>query len=86
MITAAEVLKFLRPNGGWTIYGEDFDSIIYDEGVIPVQRKEFDEAFSLVEDANKKALEAAENKKKAAEAKLLALGLTTDDLKALGLA
>ena len=85
MITGGDVLKFLRPDGGWTIYGDDFDSIIYDEGVIPVTKQEFEAGFAQY-DAWKAEQDAAKAQAKVlAEAKLAALGLTADDLKALGL-
>lgn len=86
MIKAADVLKFLRPNGGWTIYGEDFDSIIYDEGVEPVTLKEFNLGFTQYETWKAEQDNAKAAKKAAAEAKLAALGLDADDLKALSLA
>lgn len=85
MATGGEVLKFLRPNGGWVIYGDDFDSIIYDAGVEPLTRAEFEAGFAQT-DAWKQQQEAQRQEKRAAaEAKLAALGLTNDDLKALGL-
>jgi len=85
MAKAREVLEMLIPTGGWTIYDEDFDSIIYNEGVTPITKKQFDDGFAQV-DAFKAEQEAkAEADKAAAQAKLAALGLTADDLKALGL-
>jgi len=42
MIKASDVLSYLRPEGGWVIWGDDFDSIRYDEGVVPVTKAEFD--------------------------------------------
>ena len=85
MAIGSDVLKYLRPEGGWVITGDDFDSIRYDEGTIPITRAEFNAGFAQV-DAWKAQQEAeAAAKKAAAEAKLTALGLTADDLKALGL-
>lgn len=85
MAKAREVLEMLIPTGGWTIYADDFDSIIYDEGVAPITKKQFDDGFAQV-DAFKAQQEAkAEADKVVAQAKLAALGLTANDLKALGL-
>jgi hypothetical protein len=85
MAKAREVLEMLIPTGGWTIYADDFDSIIYNEGVTPITKKQFDDGFAQV-DAFKAEQEAkAEADKVAAQAKLAALGLTANDLKALGL-
>ena len=85
MATGAEVLTFLIPNGGWVIYGDDFDSIRYDEGVKPITKAQYEAGFAQY-DAWKAEQDAAKAAKKAAaEAKLEALGLTPEDLKALGL-
>jgi hypothetical protein len=76
MATGGEVLGMLIPTGGWVIYGDDFDSIIYDEGVSPISKKEFTDGFAafdawkLQQDANLAAQKTA----------LLArLGLTADE-------
>ena len=79
-------IKKLHPEAEFS-FGEDgYPSIKWDvlEGDAPTQA-EIDAAIALLkgEEATEQiALEAA---KEAAQAKLAALGLTTDDLKALGL-
>jgi hypothetical protein len=84
MARGTDVLQMLRPDGGWVIYGDDFDSIQW-INCNPVTKKEFEDGFAQY-DAWKAQSEAeAIAKKAAAEAKLAALGLTADDLKALGL-
>ena len=85
MAKARDVLRYLRPNGGWSIRGEDFTTAKFDDWVEPVTKEEFEASFELTDTwlAQQEAEAAA--KKAAAEAKLAALGLTTDDLKALGL-
>ena len=85
MAIGSDVLKYLRPNGGWVISGDDFDSICYDEGVEPLTKEEFDAGFEQADTAKAQAEIQAAAKKAAAEAKLAAIGLTADDLKALGL-
>jgi hypothetical protein len=85
MATGAEVLNMLIPTGGWVIYGDDFDSIRYDESVAPITKAAFDAGFAQF-DAWKAEQDAAKiAAKSSAENKLAALGLTADDLKALGL-
>jgi hypothetical protein len=85
MATGAEVLSMLRPNGGWVISADDFDSIRLDEGVEPLTKTDFESGFAQY-DAWKAEQDATKAQAKAAaEAKLQALGLTADDLKALGL-
>lgn len=46
MATGGQVLSMLIPTGGWVIYGDDFDSIIYDEGVKPITKAAFDAGFT----------------------------------------
>lgn len=80
MATGTEVLQMLRPNDGWAIIGDDFDSIRYEVGVEPLTQKEFENGFAQV-DAWKASqqTEAA-----AAKAALLAkLGITEDEAKLL---
>jgi hypothetical protein len=57
MARGSDVLLMLRPAGGWVIYGDDFDSIIYDEGVTPLTKKEFTDGFAAYDvwDAQQKA-------------------------------
>jgi hypothetical protein len=85
MAKAYEVLTMLIPTGGWVIYGEDFDLIRYDENVTPITKEQFENGFAEYDSwkAEQDAKKVAD--KAAATAKLAALGLTTDDLKALGL-
>jgi hypothetical protein len=85
MATSADVLNMLIPNGGWVIYGQDFDSIIYDEGVTPITKAQYDAGFAQYDALKAEQNSKAEADKAAAKAKLEALGLTADDLKALGL-
>lgn len=65
MATGADVISMLIPTGGWVIYEDDFDSIIYDEGVTPLTKKQFDDGFAAFDawkaqqDAEKAATKAA---------------------------
>lgn len=86
MAKSYEVLSFLRPNGGYIQVGSDYEGIKFESNCEPFTKEEYEAAFhqydawKLEQDADKQA------KKAAAEAKLVALGLDADDLKALGLA
>ena len=76
MATSAEVLSYLIPTGGWAISGDDFENIYYDEGVQPITKKQFDDAFKIVDkvNADKKAANLI------AKAALLdRLGLTAEE-------
>ena len=79
------IISMLRPNGGFALYGSDLENVVWDEGVVPVTKAEV-EAGAKQFDAWQAEKNAAQTAAKAtAQAKLAALGLTTDDLKALGL-
>jgi hypothetical protein len=84
MATGGEVLAMLCPNSEWIIRGGDFDSIEWIKGE-HITKEEFEAGFAQYDawKAEKDAEIVAA--KEAAEAKLAALGLTADDLKALGL-
>jgi hypothetical protein len=84
MATGTEVLRMLRPNGGWVIYGDDFDGIQFLE-CEPLTKKEFEDGFAKVDAWKAEEQAKAQVKKSEAEAKLAALGLSLEDLKALGL-
>ena len=85
MATSAEVLRYLRPNGGYVQYGQEFEGITFEPQCEPFTKAEYEAAFNLVDAAKAQAEAEAAANKAAAEAKLAALGLTADDLKALGL-
>jgi hypothetical protein len=80
MISAGDVLSYLIPTGGWTIYADDFNSIIYDEGVKPITKKQFTDGFAQYE-----AWKAEQDNAKAtAKAAILdRIGLTADELKTI---
>lgn len=85
MITAGEVISFLVPGVEYTIYGSEYEGIIWHNGEPALTKQEFQAGFQQL--ADYKAQQEADKiaARAAAEAKLLALGLSVDDLKALGL-
>ena len=84
MATGSEVLEMLIPKGGWIITGNDYEGIQFLE-CEPITKAEFEAGFAQY-DAHKAEQDAqAATDKANATAKLEALGLTADDLKALGL-
>ena len=85
MASAAQVLGFLIPNGGYVLVGDTYEGLSFPE-CEPITKEQFEAGFNQY-DAYKAEQEAqAAARKAAAEAKLAALGLDADDLKALGLA
>ena len=84
MATGLEVAKMLIPQGGYVMYGDTYEGIHFLE-CEPITKEQFEAGFAEY-DTWKAEQEAAKAAKKAtAEAKLAALGLDADDLKALGL-
>jgi hypothetical protein len=84
MATNIEVLNFLIPQGGWVAYGEEYEGIQFLD-CEPITKEQFESGFAQFDawKAEQDAQAAAD--KASATAKLEALGLTADDLKALGL-
>ena len=84
MATGGQVLSYLIPDGGWLIYGDDYEAIQFLE-CEPITKAEFEAGFAQY-DAWKAEQDAAQAAAKtSAQAKLAALGLTVEDLTALGL-
>ena len=85
MAKSFEVMEMLCPEGGWILVEDDFDGIIWVDDRPRCTKAQFEAGFAKY-DAWKAEQETQTTAAKAtAEAKLLALGLTTDDIKALGL-
>jgi hypothetical protein len=84
MATSVEVLNHLIPSGGWYQVGEDYEGIQFLE-CAPITKKQFTDAFAVVDSLKTQRAADELSKRSAALAKLEALGLNTEDLKALGL-
>jgi len=84
MAKGGDVLTYLIPAGGWVIAGDSYEGIQFLE-CEPITEAEFEAGFAQY-DAWKAKQDAAQVTAKAtAQAKLAALGLTLEDLTALGL-
>lgn len=79
-------IKKLRPDAEFSFKNNDYFTIKWDvlNGDAPTQ-SEIDEAIEVIKNEEAEAEAKSAAAKTAAEAKLAALGLTADDLKALGL-
>lgn len=84
MAKGSQVLLMLCPDSQYVITNDNYDSIIWISGK-QITKTQFEAGFAQYDTwkAEQDAQTAA--KKSAAEAKLTALGLTADDLAALGL-
>jgi hypothetical protein len=84
MAKSYEVLNMLIPDGGWVQAGNKYEDIQFLE-CEPITKEQYEEGFAQY-DAWKAEQDAAQTAaKSAAQAKLAALGLTVEDLQALGL-
>lgn len=84
MATNSQVLAMLIPDGGYVATGEDFEGIEFID-CEPITKAEFTAGFAQYDAWKAEQETKAETDKASAQAKLAALGLTADDLKALGL-
>lgn len=82
----SQAIKLLKPNSQFSFTNNDYSTIKWDvlEGDAPTQ-KEIDDAIEQVKADEIAETEAKAAAKSAAQAKLAALGLTVEDLQALGL-
>ena len=78
MAKGSDVLTMLIPTGGWVIYGDDFDSIRYDEGLTAITKKQFEDGFAKVDAWN--AEKAADKEARKSEI-LNRLGITEEEAK-----
>lgn len=83
-ITGTQVLEFLIPQGGWIISGDEYEGITFLQ-CEPITKEEFEAGFNQYESWKTQQESDAQAKRTVVEAKLAALGLNADDLKALGL-
>jgi hypothetical protein len=79
-----EVLAMLIPNGGYTQVGEDYEGIEFLE-CESITKKQYTDGFAKYDAWKTKQDADKATAKTAAQEKLAALGLTVEDLTALGL-
>jgi len=84
MATGREVLEMLIPQGGWIISGDDYEGIEFVD-CESITKAKFEAGFSQVDAWKAEQNTAKAEAKTSAQAKLAALGLTVEDLAALGL-
>jgi hypothetical protein len=85
-IQLIKAIKFLKPTAEFVMKESDYNTIEWHilEGDAPTQA-EIDAAIEIIKQEEAQAQEESQAKREAALAKLAALGLEPDDLKALGL-
>ncbi|TWW08641.1 hypothetical protein E3A20_22310 [Planctomyces bekefii] len=80
-----EVLQMLCPNVEWYVKGQEFDDIDWLGAKAPITKSQYQAGFAKVDELKAQQEIAKTEAKVAAQAKLAALGLTVEDLTALGL-
>jgi len=78
-----KAIQFIRPNAQFILTGDDIDWLDTEQ-TVPTNA-EIDAGLIAYQAAQQAQAETKATQKAAAESKLAALGLTTDDLRALGL-
>lgn len=84
MLKMKAIENLLPANTLWKLSGDEL--IIFSEGVKKPTNAQINAEIAKLQNEEEVEKNAKEAKKAAAESKLAALGLTADDLKALGLA
>jgi hypothetical protein len=84
MAKSYEVLGMLIPNGGYVQTGETYEGIEF-INCEPITKAEFEAGFAKYDAWQVQQVAAQAKAKATAQAKLAALGLTVEDLQALGL-
>jgi hypothetical protein len=79
------ILNLKYPNNKWTLNGDDYKGLTWLSDTPKPSKAELDAQWDEVKEIIESEKQAKIDAKLAAEAKLAALGLTADDLKALGL-
>ncbi len=85
-ISISEAISHIHPNSEFVIYGDSIDGLTFlNPADLTVTQEQVDAALIELEEIRQTEAEAKAAKKAAAQAKLEALGLTVEDLTALGL-
>jgi hypothetical protein len=84
MAQGYQVVEMLIPNGGWYMSGDEYEGIQFLE-CEPITKAQFTAGFAQFDAWKAEQDFKAKAAKESAQAKLAALGLSVDDLKALGL-
>ena len=81
-MTTMEIMNgahLLRPDGGFTVYGNSFDDIVFNE-CEPFTQDELKKAIVAAKKSQEKAEADKVAAKQSAQAKLAALGLTEEEV------
>jgi len=85
MTDYATVLIKKYPNAEWTLNGDDYEGLTWLSDTQKPTKKQLDDLWQIVLEEIQAEIDTKAAAKAAAQAKLAALGLTVEDLQALGL-
>jgi hypothetical protein len=85
MIDYTLILTRKFPNTEWSLIGEDYENLLWFSNTPKPTKDELENLWDEVKELIEEEKQNKVNAKAAAEAKLAALGLNSDDFKALGL-
>jgi len=85
MAKAGEVLNMLCPEIQWVVRNDNYEEIDWLGAQPAITKKQFTDGFDKYDSWKAEQEQAKVTAKEAAQAKLAALGLTVEDLQALGL-
>ena len=79
----SKAIKKINPNADFTVNGEDINQITWLNNTTPISVEDIQAQISTVEAEIEQEKQDAINKKASAKQKLIDLGLTTEEIKAL---
>jgi hypothetical protein len=85
MIDYTKILQYKYPNAEWTLNGDDYEGLTWLSDTPKPSKATLDKLWNEVQDLMQAEAQAKRDAKTSAQAKLAALGLTVEDLTALGL-
>lgn len=84
MIDYTAILSRKYVGSQWSLNGDNYEGLVWLSETDKPTKKELDDLWPEVQNEMQLEVEAKAQARASAEAKLIALGLTLDDLKALG--
>jgi len=83
MSTIIKAIQKINPTAEVSVSGEDINSIVWENGTTPISKSDIEAMIPVVEQELKDAEQTAIDKKASGKQKLLDLGLTEEEVKAL---
>ena len=82
-MSIAKAIKKINSNAKFTVNAEDYNQITWLDGTTPISKKDIEAMIPTVEAEIEQEKQDAINKKASGKQKLLDLGLTEEEVKAL---